>query len=508
MEMLFSNSGGSGLRGMAAVRKAGAAVLGAGLLMLASGEAGKPVYRPLDFGGFFEFGQLQSGQYGENPAFHDEWTDHFGAYLAQTVLAEENLAFDIGLGGVLEYQKREVLSSQWGGTQYKNFFIGPSVADIRYAGAARDRQGFGLQFGLFPYKYNPDAVNLGEYLFRTGAYPDYIASGGLWFVNNTSVQLQGLKASYGRGGLSGDLLLITETSMPALYDISGAALLGYKSPTGFFEAGAGINFKHMIPVKPSHTTPHNAENTYFTKEGVTYSGNDLLYFGSANFYKRRMKEDPANAARYDSLAKIDSIKGENVRTWLADPVAGGITPEYYTERGLIVMARASLDLKKLMDSDTFGPNDLRLYVEGAILGVKNYPLYYEKITQRMPIMAGFNLPCFKALDLFSLQVEYFNSPHLNSYSELVNTNSAVPTQPLGSNVTRSRTGYDDITKHDNLSWSILAKKSLGGAAFIAAQAARDHIRTVSIETWTAPEPTEVLGRSSDWYWMLQFGYGI
>ncbi len=80
--------------------------------------------------------------------------------------------------------------------------------------------------------------------------------------------------------------------------------------------------------------------------------------------------------------------------------------------------------------------------------------------------------------------------------------------PLGSDLNRSKTSYGDITKHDNLSWSILAKKGFGGAAYVSAQVARDHIRTVSIETWTAPEPDEVLSRSSDWYWMLQFGYGI
>jgi hypothetical protein len=43
---------------------------------------------------------------------------------------------------------------------------------------------------------------------------------------------------------------------------------------------------------------------------------------------------------------------------------------------------------------------------------------------------------------------------------------------------------------------------------VSAQAAHDHIRTVSIKTWTGLEPTQVLGRNQDWYWMLQLGYGI
>lgn len=30
--------------------------------------------------------------------------------------------------------------------------------------------------GYFPYKFNPDATNLGEFLFRTGTYPLYLIS--------------------------------------------------------------------------------------------------------------------------------------------------------------------------------------------------------------------------------------------------------------------------------------------------------------------------------------------
>ena len=535
--MILSKSGRSEFRGMTMVHKIGAAILGAGLLLSAFGEENPAVvYKPLAFGGFSEFGSLQSGQYGNNNAFRDEWVDHFGAYIAQTVVASDDLAFDIGLGGVFEFQKREVIQAQWGGTQYKNFFVGPSVADIRYRAAAQNGQGFGLQFGMFNEKYNPDANNLGEYLFRSGPYPAYITSGGFWFVNNTSVQLQALKASYSKGALTSDLFLITETSMPALYDLSAAAVVDYKVADGFLDLGAGVNFKHMIPVKPSRTSPHRASNAYFTKAGKTYTGFNAYYAEQANFFNRLKTanladsareanlavSDPGNAATHNAAAAQSSAKAAAnaalaaeqtvnktfVEAAMSNPDSAGVDPQYYTQQGLIVMARASLDLKKILGSERFGADDLRLYAEAAILGVKNYPFYYDKVTERMPIMAGFNFPCFKFLDLLSLQVEYFNSPYVNSYWELVRTNSAIPTAPLGSDVTRSVSAYNDITKHDNLAWSVLAKKNFGGASYIAMQVARDHIRTVSIDTWTAPEPVEVLGRNSDWYWMLQFGYGI
>jgi hypothetical protein len=509
------------------VRNICGAVLGAGLLMGAFGAEDTPVYKPLDFGGFSEFGQLRNGQYGNNPKFHGEWVDHFGAFVAQTVTAGDELAFDIGIGGVFEFQKREVVQAQWGGTQYKNFFVGPSVADIRWKAAAGERDGFGLQFGMFNYKYNPDASNLGEYLFRSGAYPAYVTSGGFWFLNNSSVQLQGLRLGYKSGNLTSDLVLLTETSMPALYDLSAAAVVGYKLADGLLDLGAGINFKHMIPVKPSRTSPHRADNMYFTKDGVTYTGHDAYYFEKGNFAFRKQSEflklsdtltargDAAGAAAakakadaYGAQAAADTAIGQQVKRWLKNPDSNEISPQYYTQQGIILMARAALDFKKLIGSEVFGPDDLRLYAEGAILGVKNYPFYYEKISERMPLMAGFNLPGFKVLDLVSLQVEYLNSPYLNSYYELVRTNSAIPTAPQGSDVNRSAESYADITKDDNLSWSLLIKKNIGGAAYVSGQLARDHLRTVSIDTWTAPEPNDVLGRTKDWYWMLQFGFGI
>lgn len=497
---------------MKTVRTSHALILGLALQGAAWAEDGKPEYLPLAFGGFSEFGLLRSGQYDTDP-FKDEWVDHFGSYVAQTVKVREDLAFDVGLGGVFEYQKREIVQSQWGGTQYKNFFVGPSVADLRYAAAARDGQGFGLQFGMFDYKYNPDALDLGEYLFRSGTYPGYVTSGGFWFVNDNSVPLQGLRAGYGAGNLKADLLLITETSMPALYDFSGAAVVGY-TLGGWLELGAGLNFKHMIPVKPSRTSPRIPANAYFEKNGVTYTGNADVYVQSSGFYKAKgdtatAHGDAARAAAYYQRSAADSAAAENVKAWVAKPDSFGIALKYYTQQGLIGMARASIDFKKLFGGEgLMGPNDLRLYTEIALLGAKNYPLYYEKIGDRMPIMFGINLPTFRILDLLAVQGEYYHSPYLNSYVELVGTNSATPTHVFATDSVRSREDYGDLARHDDFSWSVQARKNIGGRAYISARAAHDHIRTVSIKTWTAPEPTQVLGRNKDWYWMLQFGFGI
>ena len=65
---------------------------------------------------------------------------------------------------------------------------------------------------------------------------------------------------------------------------------------------------------------------------------------------------------------------------------------HYTFAGTKLMARASFDFKPFFKSfsDRFlGPNDLKIYSEAAILGVKDYPGYYSKLRDRIPRMIGF-----------------------------------------------------------------------------------------------------------------------
>jgi hypothetical protein len=67
--------------------------------------------------------------------------------------------------------------------------------------------------------------------------------------------------------------------------------------------------------------------------------------------------------------------------------------------GTKVMARLDWHPLKTFNvqSDFFGKEDLRIYGEAAILGIKNYPtdytgLGYNNLLERIPVMAGINLP--------------------------------------------------------------------------------------------------------------------
>jgi hypothetical protein len=132
--------------------------------------------------------------------------------------------------------------------------------------------------------------------------------------------------------------------------------------------------------------------------------------------------------------------------------------------------------------------------------------------ERMPIMVGFNIPTFKMLDLLSVEVEWFNSPWINSYSRLaLEGGGATPQLPAGEGQPwYSENGYNDISGKDNLSWSLLAQKKVVKVLTISGQVARDHARFVSRTNWFGPnvDPNEALITSKDWYWMLQISFGI
>jgi hypothetical protein len=480
-------------------------------------EAPKIEYKPLSIAALEEFGVLQSGRFGgKTETFTDEWVDHFGAFITQQVVIGENLTFNIGLGGLFQFQKPEVVNAAWGGTQYKNFFVGPTVAEAVYKSASENGS-WSLGTGMFPFKYNPNVSNLGEYLFRSGPYPNYIMSGGYAFVGDNQAYLQGMKMNFTRGGFSADLLLLTETGIPPLYDLSLAALLKYSVAEGLLDMTAGAHFKRLLPVHPSRTTRQTRTNSYFDMGGRTYTGKVSYYFEQSNFYGALAAEatlagNAALAAQHTARQDAYRDTATMVTNWTNPDSAAKYHPgyNYYTQQGVILMAGLALDLKKIITSDVFGPQDLKLYTEAALLGVKDYPIFYEDKAQRMPIMVGFNFPGFKILDLISLEVEYFNSPWINSYEESGSTNEATPALPQGSDRLSSKTAYNDVTTRDNYSWSVLIRKELVRGLNVSGQVARDHIRSVSESFYSGPgiDPNELLRTSKDWYWMLQFSVGI
>ena len=130
-------------------------------------------------------------------------------------------------------------------------------------------------------------------------------------------------------------------------------------------------------------------------------------------------------------------------------------------------------------------------------------------TAQSPV-AGFNFPTFGLLNLLSVEFEYYDSPWINSYEESGQFNESTPFIPAGSDRIFSEASYKDITGKDDLYWSVMVRKELVAGLSATAQVARDHIRSVSESSWAGPgtDPNEIFYSNKNWYWMLQFSFGI
>jgi hypothetical protein len=218
--------------------------------------------------------------------------------------------------------------------------------------------GLQIALGYFPFKYDAEATNFGEYLLnpRTGTYPQYIITD---FDNDESTVLGFRATSFSfAGNLRQDLLVTSEVNLqlPPFGDFSLGYLIGYKVQK-MLDVGGGIFLNRVLPIAPQLTTL------------------------------------PGQVAEVEG-------NGDTV---------------YYTKQGVKLMLRAAFDPKALLPNDIaslFGPEDGKLYSESAILGVKDYGADYNDVWQRNPRMVGFNIPSFRVLDVLSFELEYFKTPAL------------------------------------------------------------------------------------------------
>jgi hypothetical protein len=463
--------------------------------------------KPLGLGALQEIGQLQRGYYnlgGDVPqtVATMDWIDHFGAFITQQAVVEDRLLLSGGLGGVFQFRKPEIRQPDFNGSERKEFFIGPTVAEAVYSFGDLSHPWLKLGGGMFPYKYNPEAADMGEYLFRTGAYPNYIINGGYVVTNSANAYLEGFKANLDFGRLKADIFLVTETGMPPLYDWSPAIVASYTVGNGFLELGAGANFKRLISVRPSKTAAENKErNGYFSQNGKDYTTNIGYYAAQAKYYSIY---HPADTAKINSLRADSTV----VAAVMADPNA---SVNYYTSAGILLMARTTLDFKKIFGLGGMSEQDAKLYAEASVLGVKNYPVFYTDITQRIPIMVGLNVPTFGLLDLFSVQAEFTRSPWLYNTTAVAGAGAAVPYFPSDQDtLVNSRAKYNDLASKDDFKWSVVIQKKLGNYVTLSAQAASDHLHLVNTYYYYGPnfDHNDITVTSKDWYWTAMIAWGI
>jgi hypothetical protein len=393
-----------------------------------------------------------------------------GVYLTASGTYNEKLEIRATLGGLFWYGFPELT------TAARLVQFGPGVGEtqgIYSFGDAKDPSAK-LQFGLFANKYNPDARNLGEYLYRSGAYPGYIWTGGWSYLNSASYMAQGAKLSVPTFGdkVTHDFTIFMERDAIApIHDFS----LGYvlaAEPAPFLDLGAGVVWANALSLNPDRLAPETRQNAYSTETHLPVKG------------------------ATDS-ATLDSAH------W-----------DYYTFRGFKVMARAALDLGVLLDNARIQPGDFKLYAEVALLGVQDQPYYYERKSERMPIMAGINIPTFGLLNNLTVETEYYKSRYPNTIYYPFDSQQGLPLPLGGDGGEADPKDFSDSAfaldkkkfTADDWKWSVHASRKITEGVTIYAQAASDHLRHINPEAKPSNKPYTLT--PSDWYYVVRVEFGL
>jgi hypothetical protein len=299
--------------------------------------------------------------------------------------------------------------------------------------------------GYFPYKYDDNVRNLGEYLFRSTTYPQTLTTEFDYpFARLAGLYAKGIYCA-GINTLNLDVFATVNTEWIAILDMNLSLIARYDLARAF-EIGAGVSFCSILSADDSATTPKNGATQYL-------DGKDTMN---------------------------------------------------YTFRGTKVMGRFSFDPKKLFLSDIFGDQDLKLYGEACCIGVKNYPaavaspVWYNSILERIPVMIGLNVPTFKILDVFSLEAEWWGNRYPNSMEGIVNDGLPIPFR-VGT------TDVDSTTyKSDNIKWSLYLTKTFATHYHVTFQVADDHMKTI-VWDWNRQDWEESMRGPGCWNYVLKFG---
>jgi hypothetical protein len=322
-----------------------------------------------------------------------------------------------------------------------------------------------IQVGTFNYKYNPDAKDLGEYLYRSGTYPGIIWTGEGWLLmnraGNYSHGLLGTVSQMG-GALKHNFSLFMETVYYPVGDFSPGYDFSFASK--WLEFGGGAVFNHYLALRPSTLSSHDDVNTYAVIHGKTAVGADTVVEG-----------------------RLDQI------TPPASPTDTTLT--HWTFKGIKLMGRVALNLGSLLPEEIRGPEDLRFFAEIALLGYKDYPLYYEKKSERMPIMFGATLPTAKLLDALTLQGEIYKSPYSDA-SKFIQQSAPI-----------WETIKQDSVHSDDFKWSIVARKTVNKLLNVHFQAACDYFRLTDGKFNASSIPLTASWKH-DWYYLARLEFTL
>jgi hypothetical protein len=484
---------------------------------------------PEGYGANVDYGEIVKSS---EKALNHQAITRTSAYIASSATWDEKFDVNLGVGGIFWYALPE-----------KNFRdrlllqgFGVGQAEGVYSFGDAKNPSARLHMGLFNYKYNPDAKDLGEYLFRSGAYPGYIWTGGWSYLNSASYTAQGflLNLPTFGGKVTHDIGLYMERNISPTHDLSPAYLVTVK-PSSAFEFGAGLVWQNGLSLRgDSVLAPNQRLNAYY-KSGPY-----------ANLPLTQADRDKPGYEAGDSALRPagDPLIGQNIpgRYHMGEPAkyvdaTQNGTPNsqlgYYTFKAWKATARASADLGVLAG---LKPEDFKLYFEWAWLGIQNQPFYYDKPMERMPMMFGLNIPTFGLLDMLNVELEYRKSVFPNTinlpwYKRLPVPIASESDNPLtyreagrqlyiadqvaggqtaayaDSAFTAELNQKESAASENAWHWSLYAKRKILEGVSLTAQVASDNLRHFDI-VFATPSATPATLKTKDWYYVVRLEFGI
>jgi hypothetical protein len=354
--------------------------------------------------------------------------------------------------------------------------VEPGISVLKIRGQFNETgslKGF-FEAGYFAYKYNEDAINLGEYLHRSNTYPGVLFTTENWqFMNGATSNNYGIhtQLSHLDGMITQDLTFFMETEATPVGDFSPGYELNFNF--GFLELGGGFVLNHFLSYKPSKLRPKDNKNRYVEIDTTVITADR----DTVPSY-----QGPFTGLSYSTQDAIDE-----------DSTIIPVASSRWTIKGIKLMGLFALDFGSFFPEGVLSPRDLRLFAEVAVLGLENQPYFYEDIIERIPIMVGFNFPTFKFLELLCFQVERYTTPYKNFVE--FNTISLPIWKEENERVTR-----------DDWKWSVYAKKSINSLFNLHIQVANDHIRSLKYDVIKSDIPLTLT--PDHWYYLVKFEFGI
>jgi hypothetical protein len=361
-----------------------------------SGSTGVKTPRALAIGNDLQnkislFAALDEGQVTRGMAnkpdyqiYNRVWQENLFFHLTNELSYKERMRMILSFESRLDFSFKQTNAYPATLTGVFNFY--PNDVEINYAFGNPDMPWLKLAAGYFPFKYNPDAKHLGEYLFRSTAYPTVIytwwefamvrelgfhVNGTFdWLINNPQIDQ-----------FKWDMMLTSETRGWPLQGWTFSALVS-NNLMQFLDLGAGVSFQRFLSVNDSQTTPPTSHNFYLDENA------DTSYFSFKSI--KLMGRASLNPQRF-----IPQFKLPLPQFFGNKPFFGKEDLKVYGELGVLgyknYIAYGSFAVDTIKDST------------GAVTRLKNRPgtgtpitnvdsNYYNSLGDRMPYMVGINLP--------------------------------------------------------------------------------------------------------------------